>query len=132
VAWLENALVALRSTPLSEQEKLSTVLLVSGFVRNEATLNLDLAAGAASGSAGGGAPGLSDRQIMPTYARMLAALIERGDFPALGDAIASGALEDEDDPDNEFYFGLERILDGVAALITAHESRSGAKHPPVQ
>ncbi|HUA70983.1 MAG TPA: TetR/AcrR family transcriptional regulator C-terminal domain-containing protein [Solirubrobacteraceae bacterium] len=24
---------------------------------------------------------------------------------------------DEDDPDSEFEFGLERILDGVAALI---------------
>jgi hypothetical protein len=53
---------------------------------------------------------------------MLAALIKQGDFPALEDAIASGALGDEDDPDSEFQFGLERILDGVAALITAHES----------
>lgn len=105
VAWLENALRALRQTPLSEQQKLSTVLLVSGFVRNDVTLDLDLAAGA------GG------QQVMPTYARMLGALIEGGDFPALADAVASGALSDEDDPDSEFEFGLERILDGVAALI---------------
>ena len=110
VAWLENALTALAATPLSEQEKLSTVLLVSGFVRNEATLNLDLAAGAA-------AAGALEGQVMPTYARMLAALIEEGDFPSLREAIASGALEDEDDPDSEFRFGLNRILDGVAALI---------------
>jgi AcrR family transcriptional regulator len=115
VSWLENALVALRPTPLSEQEKLSTVLLVSGFVRNEATLGLDLAAGAAAAGAGEG-------QVMPTYARLLSSLIEPGDFPALEDAIASGALADEDDPDSEFQFGLERILDGVAALITAHEA----------
>ncbi|HUJ35934.1 MAG TPA: TetR/AcrR family transcriptional regulator [Solirubrobacteraceae bacterium] len=105
VAWLENALKALADTPLSEQQKLSTVLLLSGFVRNDVTLDLDLAAGA------GG------EQVMPTYARMLGALIEGGDFPALADAVASGALEDEDDPDSEFEFGLERILDGVAALI---------------
>jgi AcrR family transcriptional regulator len=115
VAWLENALIALAPTPLSEQEKLSTVLLVSGFVRNEATLSLDLAAGAAAAGAESG-------QVMPTYARMLASLIADGDFPALRDAITSGALEDEDDPDTEFEFGLERILDGVAALIAAHES----------
>jgi AcrR family transcriptional regulator len=105
VAWLENALRALAVTRLSEQQKLSTVLLVSGFVRNDVTLDLDLAAGA------GG------EQVMPTYARMLGALIEGGDFPALADAIASGALSDEDDPDSEFEFGLERILDGVAALV---------------
>jgi len=109
VAWLESALSALGATPLSEQQKLSTVLLVSGFVRNDATLDLDLAAGA------GG------EQVMPGYARMLAALIEGGDFPALADALASGALEDEDDPDSEFYFGLERILDGVAELIARQE-----------
>jgi AcrR family transcriptional regulator len=109
VAWLENALRALAATPLSEQQKLSTVLLVSGFVRNEATLNLDLAAGA------GGEP------VMPTYARMLGTLIEGGDFPALADALASGALGDEDDPDTEFEFGLARILDGVAALIGQHQ-----------
>jgi AcrR family transcriptional regulator len=113
VAWLDNALRTLTETPLSEQQKLSTVLLVSGFVRNDATLNLDLAAGAAG--AGGG-------QVMPMYARMLGALIEGGDFPALANALASGALEDEDDPDSEFEFGLERILDGVAALIARHES----------
>jgi AcrR family transcriptional regulator len=110
VAWLENALRALRETPLSEQQKLSTVLLVSGFVRNDVTLDLDLAAGA------GG------EQVMPTYARMLGALIEGGDFPALADAVASGALSDEDDPDSEFEFGLERILDGVAALIARDEA----------
>jgi len=110
VAWLENALRALSDTPLSEQQKLSTVLLVSGFVRNEETLNLDLAAGA------GG------EEVMPTYARILGVLIAGGDFPALADAIASGALEDEDDPDSEFEFGLERILDGVAALIARDEA----------
>lgn len=114
VAWLENALRALRATPLSEQQKLSTVLLISGFVRNEVTLNLDLAAGAAGAA---GATGTEPGQTMPTYARMLGALIEQGDFPALQDALASGALADEDDPDSEFEFGLERILDGVAALI---------------
>jgi AcrR family transcriptional regulator len=105
VAWLDNALAALADTPLSEQQKLSSVLLLSGFVRNDVTLNLDLAAGA------GG------EQVMPSYARMLGALIEGGDFPALAAALASGALEDEDDPDSEFEFGLARILDGVAALI---------------
>ncbi len=110
VGWLENALRALSGTQLTEQEKLSTVLLLSGFVRNDVTLNLDLTAGAAG------------EQLMPTYARMLGVLIQGGDFPALTEAIASGALEDEDDPDSEFHFGLERILDGVAALIAANQS----------
>ena len=51
VAWLDAALDALSETPLSEQQKLSTVLLISGFVRNESTLTADFAA-AAGGRAG--------------------------------------------------------------------------------
>ena len=46
-------------TGLSEQQKLSSVLLLSGFVRNEATLTADIAA------ASGGAA------VMPGYGAML-------------------------------------------------------------
>jgi AcrR family transcriptional regulator len=105
VAWLEAALQAQANTPLSEQEKLSTTLLISGFVRNESTLTADLAAGA------GG------EQVMPRYGELLARLLPDSGFPALRRAIASGALSDDDDIDNEFDFGLLRILDGIAALI---------------
>jgi AcrR family transcriptional regulator len=105
VAWLEQALRALAGAPLSEQEKLSCILLISGFVRNDATLTADFAA------ATGGEP------VMPGYGRLLARLTEAERFPALHEAIASGALDDEDDIDAEFDFGLARILDGIDALI---------------
>jgi AcrR family transcriptional regulator len=105
VAWLENALRTLAETPLSEQQKLSTVLLVSGFVRNESTLTADFAA------ASGG------EQVMPGYGAIVARLTEAASFPALHRAIASGALDDDDDLDSEFTFGLDRILDGVEVLI---------------
>ena len=36
----------------------------------------------------------------------------QADFPALHRAIVSGALDDGDDIDHEFDFGLERVLDG--------------------
>ena len=108
VAWLDNALAALAGTPLTEQEKLSSVLLISGFVRNEATLTADFAA-----AAGG-------KQVMPGYGRVLGRLTSAEQFPSLHQAIASGSLDDPDDLDAEFTFGLERILDGVTALI-AHK-----------
>jgi len=116
VAWLENALRALAETPLSEEQKLSSVLLVSGFVRNEATLTADFAA--ASGS----------EQVMPGYGTMLSQLTDESDFPALHRAIASGALDDEDDIDHEFDFGLERVLDGIEVLIE-RERRGGGAGP---
>ncbi len=111
VAWLDNALRALADTPLSENQKLSAVLLVSGFVRNEATLTADFAA------ASGG------EQVMPGYGTLLAQLTDEADFPALHRAIASGALDDEDDIDHEFDFGLERVLDGIEVLIERQRER---------
>jgi AcrR family transcriptional regulator len=107
VAWLEQALRALAGTPLAEQDKLSCILLISGFVRNDATLTADFAAGG------------SDEPGRPRYGTVLSQLIDAGDFPALREAIASGALDDEDDVDAEFNFGLARILDGIEALIRA-------------
>ena len=60
---------------------------------------------------------------MPGYGRLLGRLTSAADFPSLHQAIASGSLDDPDDPDAEFTFGLERILDGVAALMAAKHTR---------
>ena len=86
--------------------KLSCILLVSGFVRNDATLTADLAVGA--------------DPVMPGYGTVLSRLTNADDFPALHRAIASGALDDEDDINAEFTLGLERILDGIDTLIRAN------------
>ncbi len=107
VAWLDNALRALEGTVLSEQDKLSCVLLISGFVRNDVTLQLDFA----EASAG--------EMVMPGYGQMLGRLIDAEAMPALHRAIESGSLDDPDDPDHEFHFGMERILDGIETLMAA-------------
>jgi AcrR family transcriptional regulator len=113
VAWLNNALEALGGTALTEQQKLSSVLLLSGFVRNDAILTADLAASTATG------------QVMPGYGTALSQLIGATAFPALQRAIASGALDDDDDIDAEFGFGLERILDGLEVLIAPPGAAGG-------
>jgi hypothetical protein len=112
VRWLESGLAALADTSLAEQHKVSIVLLVSGFVRNEETLTTDVLAHHAQT---GGPP--------PDYGKQLAGLIDEREFPALHRAIVAGAFADEDRQDigmdSEFEFGLERILEGVAELIDA-------------
>ncbi|MGO9899672.1 MAG: TetR/AcrR family transcriptional regulator [Solirubrobacteraceae bacterium] len=107
VDWMEAALEAMTTTPLSEPEKLSTLLLISGFVRNAATLTADLSAAQRAD-----APS-------PTYGTILSQLTDPKRFPAIHRAIASGTLDDDDKPsfDTDFDYGLERILDGVDALI---------------
>ena len=107
-AWMEDGLRALGGTGLAEGEKLSVILLVSGYVRNEAMLSADLAAAAAR---------TADGQIMPTWSQQLARLTDAERFPALHAALASGVLDQDDDPDDEFSFGLERVLDGIEALV---------------
>jgi hypothetical protein len=62
-------------------------------------------------------------QVMPAYAQKLLRLTDAGRFPALHEAIASGAFDDDDDLDAEFDFGLERLLDGIAALVGARGPR---------
>ena len=114
VAWLDNALATMAGAPLTEQEKLSCVLLVSGFVRNDVTLALDFA------EASAGEP------QMPGYGQLLGRLISPEAMPSLHRAIESGSLDDPDDPDAEFTFGLARILDGIEALMVARAPRGRA------
>ena len=102
-AWMEDGLRALAGTGLAEGEKLSVILLVSGYVRNEATLSAQLAAAAGP--------------IMPACSRQLTRLADAERFPALHAALASGVFDQDDDPDDEFTFGLERVLDGIEALV---------------
>ena len=107
VAWLEEGLAALRDTGLTEPEKLSVILLVSGFVRNEATLAADVAEAAAASGA----------EIMPQWGEALRLVTDPERFPALHATLASPAFLQDDEPDDEFVFGLERVLDGVETLI---------------
>jgi AcrR family transcriptional regulator len=107
-AWLEAGLSLLRETGLAEGEKLSVMLLLSGYVRSEATLVADLEAGASAAGAD---------EIMPAWAGQLRRLTDPERFPALHAALASDVFARDDDPDDEFTFGLERLLDGVDALV---------------
>jgi AcrR family transcriptional regulator len=106
VAWFEDALWSLRGTRLSEEEKASVVLLLSGYVRSQATLNADLAGAGATTDA-----------AMAGYARLLATLTSADEFPAIYALLSAGVFDKADPPEKEFSFGLERILDGVDTLV---------------
>ena len=114
VTWLEQGLRCLRDTGLAEGEKLSVILLLTGYVRNYATLEADLAEAAA-----GSGSGAAGRSTMSDYGRLLARLTDAERFPALHAVINAGVLDEPDDLDAEFVFGLERVLDGVDALVRA-------------
>jgi AcrR family transcriptional regulator len=110
--WLERGLACLGGTGLAESEKLSVILLLTGYVRNYATLTADLASDFLASSA-------NAQQAMSAYGRLLARLTDPRRFPALHAAIAAGAFDEPDEPDDEFVFGLQRVLDGVDVLVRA-------------
>lgn len=108
VRWLEHGLSGLSSTRLSGDEKLAVLLLLNGFVRNQAMLEADLAAIEAGNAA---------MQGMAGYGRVLSELIDVERLPAIAALIRDAALGEAGGRHDDFEFGLERILDGVEALI---------------
>ncbi len=110
IAWFENALACMGGTGLSEARKASVVMLLSGYVRNLATTEADIEAAVR-------ASGLDPDAWMASYPRMLSQLTDPQRFPALTAFIAAGVFDTADDPDDEFIFGLDRILDGVEVLV---------------
>jgi hypothetical protein len=110
IAWFEDALACLAGTGLTEARKASVIMLLSGYVRNLAATEADIAAAVA-------ASGLDADEWMASYPRMLAQLTDERRFPALTAFIAAGVFDAADEPDDEFIFGLDRILDGVGALV---------------
>jgi AcrR family transcriptional regulator len=110
VAWFEEGLRSLQDTGLEENQKASAILLVSGYVRNAASIDADIEAAIR-------ASGKTPDEWMSSYARTITQLADPQRFPALTKFMASGVFERSDPPDDEFAFGLDRVLDGLGALI---------------
>jgi AcrR family transcriptional regulator len=110
LGWLEQALRCLRDSGLDEDQKMSVILLLTTYVRSHATTEgqIDAAVRAA---------GISPQDAMTGYGKLLGMLLDPLRFPELTAVAASGVLDKADPWDKEFYFGLERILDGVEVLI---------------
>ncbi|MEE1940243.1 TetR/AcrR family transcriptional regulator [Streptomyces sp. TRM 70361] len=116
LAWMERGLVCLRDTALDEGEKIETILLVSGFVRSEATMTADIVSAAR-------ASGRTVEETMAAYSRLLARLADPERFPAVNEVLRAGVMTEEGAPDEEFAFGLERLLDGIEVLVAARDAR---------
>jgi AcrR family transcriptional regulator len=110
VAWWEQGLQCLEGTGLDADEKNSVVLLVNGFVRNEALLTGDLAEA-------GAVRGIPAQEVRAGYNRTLNRLVDPVHHPSLSRLLESGTPGVRGGSDREFGFGLERVLDGIAALV---------------
>lgn len=129
IGWLDAGLRALRDTGLGWGAKVGILNVLGGYVRTACQLEQDLWQG--RNEAG-------DRvQAEREYGRVMAGLVGAERFPDAAQLFASGLFDpasprDADRPDgdpasSDFGYGLELILDGVAAAIPG-----GGPHDPQQ
>jgi hypothetical protein len=108
-AWMDAGLAALAETPLTHQERLAVMLLVTGQARWTGTVLAGYARMQREG-------GIGEADIAQREDALYRSLITADAFPALREAIDAGVFLDDSDP---FSFGLQRSLDGVAGAIAA-------------
>ncbi len=110
VAWMERAITSMDGTGLEAGEKMSVLLLISGYVRNDAVLSADLFAAF-------NAAATTPDSVMLDYGRALRKVVDPDRFPGVMSVVEAGTFDQADHPDTEFEFGLERILDGIESLV---------------
>jgi hypothetical protein len=114
---MERGVSAFAGTSLTEQQKLSSLLLVEVYVRGQVMISTQLDDAVASGT-------LSQQEADLRYVRRLAQLIDADSFPAIHAALVSGSLSDGGDfAEDEFAFGLHTVLDGIAARVEGRRRR---------
>ncbi|MEO5822983.1 MAG: TetR/AcrR family transcriptional regulator [Vicinamibacteraceae bacterium] len=110
VLWFERGIACLRDTGLTEAEKPSVLLLVNGFVRNQATLEADLLMAARTS-------GVAPEHVGVGYSELLARVTDAQQFPAIHALLAARVFLGEGAIADDFRFGLDRILDGIEVLV---------------
>ena len=96
LSWLDRGLEAMAETGLDDGSKAEIVLLLNGYVFWSARLR---------------------SQVSPEATDVIPGAMDLDQYPALASAVAAGIFRDGSTPEDDFAFGLERILDGVGALI---------------
>lgn len=107
-AWLDASLAALETTPLNAEERMAVALAITGDARWCGIVQ----AGYTEQSRG---TGLTPEEVAVREATLYDRVITADEFPALRRAIEDDVFLSPADP---FRFGVERVLDGVAAYIS--------------
>lgn len=110
VGWMERGLRCLTGATLTEGDKMSALLLLSGYVHSDAALTVSLEESFA-------AAGSSADDVVVGYDKTLRQLVDPAQFPAITAVLEAGVFADAGTDDEDFEFGLERILDGLEVLI---------------
>jgi AcrR family transcriptional regulator len=117
LAWLEQGLAAIHEVGLEPAERIAAVILVMVYVRGQATLERQFTAEVA-------APGAAS-----SFGALLREVLDPERYPELVEMTQQGMWEVPDAPDpeggleDEYTFGLERVLDGLELLVRRQRRR---------
>lgn len=128
VEWMDWAMSYLNQTPLTPIEKVSFLQALSGYVRNEVSVAVGLQRARANQERD------PDREELD-YLSNLRALVDPAAFPSVAALLDEGLLSSpadagiEDGDEFMLSFGLQRLLDGLEALIGQRERRDSRSGP---
>ena len=112
--FVERGLETLDGTGLRDADKLRMLGLLSSYTLSEARMAYDAARAAKQAEAAGEPDATAPP---PSYEAMLRVLIDEETYPRLYRMAWSAESGEQDDERTEFFFGLDRILDGIQAFI---------------
>jgi AcrR family transcriptional regulator len=112
--WMEQGLRCLRDTGLEAFEKLSVILMITNYTRGWATVSSDIEAAQAAGD-------VTTLTVMASYGEIITKVADPEKYAELHKVVAAGVfeggLEDDEEPEFDYHFGLNRLLDGIELLI---------------
>jgi AcrR family transcriptional regulator len=123
LAWMDAALDILGELPISEDERVAVMLLLTGQTRWQGIIERSYVESAS-------AAGVDPQAIDDARDAILDALVTAEEFPALRRAVDAGVFRAEDD--DPLGFGLDRLLDGVDVYVTARAAGAPSAMPRLE
>ncbi|WP_165373996.1 TetR/AcrR family transcriptional regulator [Sorangium sp. Soce836] len=115
MAAYEATLRAVAGIGLTDREALAAVHLVDSYTRGAGRLSVDRAEAEQE-------TGVTDEQWWSERAYFWDKLFDPARYPTMAKMMGSGAFDEHPFTEEMFLFGLQRVLDGIEALV---RSRSG-------
>ena len=110
--WLDAALRILSELGLSGEDMLSVVLVVDSYVRGAARVEVGMAREQRRAHS-------TALELERVYARSVESVGPDERYPTLAKLVAAGVFAPQEPPRDELEFGLERVLDGIEAMLGA-------------
>jgi AcrR family transcriptional regulator len=110
--WFDAALRAVEGLGLPPHEVIGVVMVLEHYVRGAVQIAFGMAETAKH-----------DAEWEPAYWLLLQRVVKPSEYPALARLLASGALADPAEKIDDFEYGLQCVLDGIAARVERNAAR---------